>query len=227
LSPVDWDERATIGPRTGWFWDPLRAQHVARYLWAQSIVRRGVILDVACGTGYGSALLAGVGRRVLGVDVSAEAVAEATRDFASPHLTFVVGDAAQLPAAASSVDYVVSFETIEHLKNPSEFVAEIARVLRPNGTELLALLESRLVVREVLGQSSAERPATPFGTDQHQHWTAAVRTRAKQVIRVATGPVVQNQAIAHWLFPRIRHRHLPASSASGEYTYVVVRAQKP
>jgi 2-polyprenyl-3-methyl-5-hydroxy-6-metoxy-1,4-benzoquinol methylase len=138
MTSDEWVERAPIGPRTDWFWDSLGSQHVARYLWARSRVGHGLVLDVACGTGYGSALLAAPGRRLLGIDASAAAVGQANRDFASDDVRFEVGDATRLPVADSSVDFVVSFETIEHLAEPTEFVDEVARVLRTGGTLLLS-----------------------------------------------------------------------------------------
>lgn len=138
MRPVEWDERVEIGPRARWFWDPVRAQHVGRYLWARTRIGRGQVLDVACGSGYGSALLAGSGRHVLGIDLSSEAVDRANRHYASANVRFMVGDATRLPVATSSVDCVVSFETIEHLAEPAAFVTEIARVLRPGGMLLLS-----------------------------------------------------------------------------------------
>lgn len=258
-SPFEWDERALIGPRTGWFWDPLGSQHVARYLWARSLVGRGLILDVACGTGYGSALLAGPGRRVLGIDTSAEAIDQANRDYGSSSgVSFMVGDAVRLPVASSSVDFVVSFETIEHLSEPAEFVAEVARVLRPRGTvllstpdravysrgrtdgrsnnpfhpsemtrsELLEVLQTRLVLCEVLGQSASRRNGSRGGGGQEGDWGYGVRTLAKEAVKLLTAPAVRNDLIARWLFPRIRSQYLPVSPTSGEYTYIVVRAEK-
>jgi SAM-dependent methyltransferase len=256
VSSLEWDERAVIGRTTNWFWDPLQAQHVGRYLWAKSMIGQGDILDVACGTGYGSALLARSGNHVLGVDVSTEAVAQATHDFGSPLISFAVGDAARLPATTNSVDYVVSFETIEHLQEPAEFVAEVARVLRPGGTlllstpdrdiysrgrtdgrsnnpyhpsemtraELLALLARHLEIREVFGQSAVD--FSPLNIDKSSGPAGVVRARVKDAIRVATGPLVRNNTVAYWLFPRIRQRHVPVSSTLGEYTYIVVRAEK-
>jgi SAM-dependent methyltransferase len=135
---AEWDERAHIGPGTEWFWDPLGAQHMARYLWADATAGAGLIVDIACGTGYGSALLAGPGRRVLGFDVSAEAVAYAQHHHGSAGVSFTVGDATRFPLAAASADVVVSFETIEHLNDPAAFLAEVERVLRPGGMLLLS-----------------------------------------------------------------------------------------
>jgi SAM-dependent methyltransferase len=46
----------------------------------------------------------------------------------------VCGDASKLPLESSSVDFVVSFETIEHLEYPDDFVSEVARVLKPGAS---------------------------------------------------------------------------------------------
>jgi SAM-dependent methyltransferase len=258
MSVEDWDERAEIGPRTRWFWDPLRSEHVARYLWARSIIGHGLVLDVACGTGYGSALLAGPGRRVLGIDASATTIAHARRDFARADVTFMVGDATRLPVATSSIDSVVSFETIEHLPAPALFVAEIARVLRPKGTlllstpdravyshgrtdgrsnnpfhpsemtrlELLDLLRGQLKIRDILGQRATHGAATQVDARQERSLSLEMRRMAKQAIRAATTPVIGTDALARWLFPRVRRRYMPVSSASEEFVYIVVRAEK-
>jgi len=97
-------------------------EHLARYRFAKERVR-GRILDVACGTGYGTALLEGVG-----VDRSLEALGYARRHPAA----YVAADAACLPFGRV-FDAVVSFETIEHVPDPARFVADCARVLKPGG----------------------------------------------------------------------------------------------
>jgi SAM-dependent methyltransferase len=192
MRPGVWHERAQLGPRTGWFWDPLGAQHVARYLWARSVVESGSILDVACGTGYGSALLAGPGRRVLGIDVSAEAVALATRDFASVGVTFVVGDATRLPVEAASVDFVVSFETIEHLAEPAEFIAEVARVLRPGGTLLLSTPDRSVYSR---GRSDG-RSDNPFHPSEMTRPELLTLLEARLIVREVGGQCVAGGNVA-------------------------------
>ena len=102
-------------------------EHVARYRFARDLAK-GRILDVACGTGYGTAMLGAVG-----VDLSIEALRYARRHPA----TYVASDAARLPFGRS-FDAVVSFETIEHVPDPGRFVAECARVLRPGGLFLVS-----------------------------------------------------------------------------------------
>lgn len=113
--------------------------HLARYVLAREHVRPGmVVLDAACGLGYGSAALArGTGAaRVIGVDNSERAVRYARDVYGEGESTleFHCQDATRLDQLAdASVDLVVSFETLEHLPNPDRLLREFARVLRPGG----------------------------------------------------------------------------------------------
>jgi len=112
--------------------------HAERYRLAMAFARRGdTALDAACGLGYGSRLLfegSGVAR-VTGVDVDAGAVAYARDCYGIPgRVEYRQGDATDLSfLGAASVDFVASFETLEHLLEPERFLAEVARVLRPSG----------------------------------------------------------------------------------------------
>ena len=109
------------------------ARHRAAYRFAESGGGRPVTLDLGCGTGYGAAELAESGRRVVGLD----RVAPAARA-RSGGCRFVQGDLERLPFASASFACVTSFQVIEHLADPHVYLAEIARVLRPDGTLLLS-----------------------------------------------------------------------------------------
>lgn len=113
-------------------------EHLHRYLLGQSICRGARVLDIACGEGYGSALLAEVAGDVIGVDVCAAAVAHARARYAGERLRFLQGDCARIPLPDGSIDVVVSFETIEHHDRHAEMLAEIRRVLRPAGVLLIS-----------------------------------------------------------------------------------------
>jgi SAM-dependent methyltransferase len=116
-------------------------EHWHRYLYAAALAAGKAVLDVACGEGYGSAYLGRVARRVVGVDVSAEAVAHAAARYSAPHVSFLCGDAAAIPIAEPhSFDVVASFETIEHLDEASQrrFAAEVKRLLKPDGVLLVS-----------------------------------------------------------------------------------------
>ena len=112
--------------------------HAERYRLAMAFARRGdAALDAACGLGYGSRLLfegSGVAR-VTGVDVDAGAVAYAAQCYGIPgRVEYRQADATDLSfLGPHSVDFVASFETLEHLLEPERFLAEVARVLRPAG----------------------------------------------------------------------------------------------
>ncbi|MDX3934241.1 glycosyltransferase [Stenotrophomonas sp.] len=112
----------------------IRQEHLHRYAWCLPLVEGKDVLDVASGEGYGSAMLASKARSVRGVDISHDAVNHAAERYASlDNLQYLQGSAAAIPLADYSVDVVVSFETIEHLLEQDEMMAEIRRVLRPDG----------------------------------------------------------------------------------------------
>ncbi len=108
-------------------------EHLHRYFLAREFCRGKEVLDVASGEGYGSAILAQTALRVTGVELDAVSVEHASCAYQSANLRFIQGDATKLPLEPQSVDVVVSFETIEHLSEHEIFLAEIRRVLRPDG----------------------------------------------------------------------------------------------
>ncbi|WP_051293598.1 glycosyltransferase [Pseudoduganella violaceinigra] len=112
----------------------IRLEHYHRYATILEMVAGKVVLDVACGEGYGSAMLSQSAATVTGVDISAEAVRHAANTYRlRDNLRYQQGSATALPFADASFDVVVSFETIEHLAEQEEMLAEIRRVLRPEG----------------------------------------------------------------------------------------------
>jgi SAM-dependent methyltransferase len=113
--------------------------HIARYILAREhMPATGLLLDAACGLGYGSAILAqsAPGVKVVGIDNGDFAIPYATKNFCPclPNLVFRQGDVCDLSAFAdASIDLVVSFETVEHLRDPGVFLKEVRRVLKPGG----------------------------------------------------------------------------------------------
>jgi len=120
---------------------PARTElHARRYELAAEVLRsmdvdRASVADIACGTGYGSGLLARISGadRVIGVDLDAEAIAYANRRHKARGVDFLVGDATATGISDGSMDLVASFETIEHLNAAAALVEEFHRVLRPGG----------------------------------------------------------------------------------------------
>lgn len=117
----------------------IRQEHLHRYAWCLPLVEGKDVLDVASGEGYGSAMLASRARSVRGVDISHDAVAHAAERYADrTNLQYLQGSAAAIPLPDASVDVVISFETIEHLYEQEEMMAEIRRVLRPDGVMIMS-----------------------------------------------------------------------------------------
>ena len=113
--------------------DGLEFEHLHRYCLARDLCQGLDVLDVASGEGYGSAILANVARSVVGVEIDPESVRHAQQAFSGKNLRFVQGSGLDLPLDDASVDAVVSFETMEHIREHSRFASEVRRVLRPGG----------------------------------------------------------------------------------------------
>ena len=115
-------------------------EHFHRYFAAQTLVQGKNILDAACGTGYGSKILAEKATHVYGLDLSPEAVEYAKANYNGENITYQVGSIAELPFADGLFDVVVSFETIEHVDQTIQklFLQEIKRVLKPDGLLIMS-----------------------------------------------------------------------------------------
>ncbi|MCX5690587.1 MAG: class I SAM-dependent methyltransferase [Planctomycetota bacterium] len=117
--------------------------HLARYALACELVREGdFVLDVACGMGYGSRMLAlaSTAAMVQGVDNDARAIEYANANFAAARTTFSHDDAHTLASVPDGcADVIVSFETLEHLPEPEAFLARAASILRPGGRLIVSV----------------------------------------------------------------------------------------
>ena len=117
----------------------LKDEHLDRYRFAYTFAQGKRILDIACGTGYGSHMLSSAGAKsVTGIDISLESI-EYARRFESNNLTFSQGNALSLKSIKdNSFDLVVSFETIEHLNDPRRFLSELRRILKSGGILIIS-----------------------------------------------------------------------------------------
>jgi SAM-dependent methyltransferase len=118
-------------------------EHLHRYALALRLAEGKRVLDVACGEGYGSRLLADKAASVIGIDLDAETVSHAQTRYALPNLEFRQGDCAALPLPDASIDLAVSFETLEHHAEHGAMLAELRRVLTPEGVLLISTPDRR------------------------------------------------------------------------------------
>jgi ubiquinone/menaquinone biosynthesis C-methylase UbiE len=99
------------------------------------------VLDLASGPGYLTMLLATRAREAIGVDVTERFVAHATAEAARRgigNVSFRVGDVERLDLPDASFDVATCKFAFHHFPRPARVVAEMARVVRPGGTILIA-----------------------------------------------------------------------------------------
>lgn len=126
-------------------------EHWHRYVFARRIVQGRRVLDVACGEGYGTAMLAAGSAEVVGVDIDAASIAHARERYgAIANVRYEVGDATALDFPDGRFDLVVCFETLEHLEAQQQMLAGFARVLTDDGL-LIVSSPDRHMYSEVSG----------------------------------------------------------------------------
>lgn len=116
-----------------------REFHKARYRFAARHIKGLNVLDGACGTGYGSAILGEQASSVTGIDLDPEAVAYANKHYGANNIKFLKSTVELTPFEKHSFDAVVSFETVEHTLSPEAHFREIVRILKPDGTAIMTI----------------------------------------------------------------------------------------
>jgi len=119
-------------------------EHEHRYRMCIDAVKGKKVLDIACGEGFGSSLLAQHAEFVFGVDIDPAAVEHASNTYAHANISFLSGCCSEIPLDSCSVDVVVSFETIEHHDEHEEMMQEIRRVLKPGGALIISSPDKRI-----------------------------------------------------------------------------------
>lgn len=103
--------------------------HRHRYELAAELVAGMRVLDLCCGSGYGSEVLAATAASVAGVDVDDGAIADANRRYGDAGITFEQGDATEILGArlADRFDAIVMFEGLEHVSDLEATTAGLRR----------------------------------------------------------------------------------------------------
>jgi SAM-dependent methyltransferase len=132
-------------------------------------------IDCACGTGYGTNLLANRFESVVGVDIDPASIAYARERYRVPNITFHHCDIAEIDPAVSQVDLIVSVETLEHVPNDEAVIERFNSLLRPGGLLYVTVphspnlvLTSPYHVREYQPEDLRLKLSDVFGPDQVQ-----------------------------------------------------------
>ena len=108
---------------------------------ALAALRPATALELGCGTGKNTALLAEIAGHVQALDFSAGMLAQARRKITSANVTFAVADLTlSWPCATGGVELVVGNLVLEHIAALPFIFAEAARCLAPGGHFFLAEL---------------------------------------------------------------------------------------
>ena len=157
-------------------------------------------LDLGCGEGHNTRLLARLGARVVALDI-AEVFVLAAAAAESRHLAFVVGDGASLPFADRSFDFVTAFMSLMDMRDPESTLHEVQRVLKPGG----------------FLQFSVAHPAT---STPLRRWI--VDESGRRAAMVIGDYFVEGPITERWLFSaapeEVRNRHEPFTITSTHRT---------
>jgi len=112
-----------------------REFHLDRYRFATGFVKGKKVMDIACGTGYGTRILLeeGYADKCIGVDIDKKAVLYAKKKHNVSGSDFICSSAENVPMNSEFADVIVSFETIEHVYGENLLIDEFYRLLKKDG----------------------------------------------------------------------------------------------
>ena len=113
-------------------------EHVNRYIFASNFVNNKIVLDAACGTGYGSNYLSNYATTVYGIDIDNDTIETNKRIYNKNNLIFSCGSIYHLPYEDNMFDVIISFETIEHVDDGDKVLSEFKRVLKSDGILIIS-----------------------------------------------------------------------------------------
>jgi ubiquinone/menaquinone biosynthesis C-methylase UbiE len=114
-------------------------EHWHRYHFIKDLVKGKRVCDIACGEGYGSALLASCADSVTGVDIASDVISSANEKYKNiSNLSYLQSNALKTSFKDNSFDVIVSFETLEHLNEQDQLLDEFKRVLSDDGLLIIS-----------------------------------------------------------------------------------------
>lgn len=129
-------------------------RHLAVYEWIGARVAGVDVVDLACGEGYGTEVLARTAKSVIGVEANPETFEHARLRYTQPNITF---ERTLVETFDGEVDAAVFLQTIEHVEDPDSILDQIRSNLRPSG---VAYVSTPNVL--TLAPEGKERSDNPF-----------------------------------------------------------------
>lgn len=127
-------------------------ENISKYRFALDNVDDGdLVLDVPCGDGYGSALLASSASKVYGVDIDRNTIETARGKYGYPNVEFVVGDMMQMDLPRA--DVIVCLDGLEHISPGDKLIQRFVYALNPGGRFIVSI-----PINEDLARPDAPNP---------------------------------------------------------------------
>lgn len=142
--------------------------HQQRYELALSHVAGLNVADVACGAGYGAAMLAKSANKVSGFDIDKATINHANKHFAAANCSFYHADKM---SKNGPYDVITSFETLEHMSESDgdEFLKTLLANLKKGG---------KLILSTPMNEGPHKHNTTPFHVREYSHAELAAKLAA-------------------------------------------------
>jgi 2-polyprenyl-3-methyl-5-hydroxy-6-metoxy-1,4-benzoquinol methylase len=127
------------------------AAHVSRYLWVKKFVKNKKVLDAGCGSGYGANILSKDARSIMGIDISKNAIEYSKIKYDRTNTIFMVKDMSEEGDIKERFDVIISFDVLEHIKEPHKYLQELTKLLNEDG--MLIVGTPNLEVNELYNAS--------------------------------------------------------------------------
>ena len=119
-------------------------EHLHRYAFASQFVKGKKVLDLGCGEGYGTYMLAREAAYVAGVEIDEPTVQHARSRYMKDNLEFMEGSILAVPIGGEKkFDVVVCFEALEHIAEHDELLSEVKRLLKDDGLFIVSTPNKR------------------------------------------------------------------------------------
>jgi SAM-dependent methyltransferase len=133
--------------------DGIRSDHLARYQYVTDrLSKDSVVIDVGCGIGYGSNIMAQNAASVYSIDIDEESIAYAKKNWSRKNIIFDNKDIlrANLRDSISPVDVVTAFEVVEHVVCDEGIFSAARSILKPGGMLYISVPNEEVVPHTVL-----------------------------------------------------------------------------
>lgn len=141
---------------TGEYCDPfderynywMRLEHLGRYFYAKdNINKNSKVLDIACCNGYGTKIISNYCKQIIGIDANKNYIDIAKQKYNNSNIEYIVKDI-DYENIDGTFDFIVCFETIEHVRYPELFLQKLYTALNENGKIFLSVPNSKYEVKE-------------------------------------------------------------------------------